>query len=152
LTPHRVELEITESVLLVDSGVNLAVLHELRNLGVCIAMDDFGIGYSSLRYLRTLPFNKIKIDQSFVRELGENTPSGAIIRAVTGLGEDLGITTVGEGVETMEQLAHLTAYGCDEVQGFLFSKPVSQDAIQDLIFSLEIPQIRSIGLLRSFAR
>jgi EAL domain-containing protein (putative c-di-GMP-specific phosphodiesterase class I) len=93
LTPHRVELEITESVLLVDSGVNLAVLHELRNLGVCIAMDDFGIGYSSLRYLRTFPFNKIKIDQSFVRELGENTPSGAIIRAVTGLGEDLGITT-----------------------------------------------------------
>lgn len=151
LPPHRLELEITESVLLVDSGANVAVLHELRALGVCIAMDDFGIGYSSLSYLRTFPFDKLKIDQSFVRELGERTPSGAIVRAVTGLGESLNITTVGEGVETMEQLTYLTTYGCDEVQGFLFSKPVPRDAIRDVILSLEIPQIRSLSSRRSCA-
>jgi diguanylate cyclase (GGDEF)-like protein/PAS domain S-box-containing protein len=151
LSPHRLELEITESVLLVDSGANVAVLHELRDLGVCIAMDDFGIGYSSLSYLRTFPFDKIKIDQSFVQELGEKTPSGAIIRAVTSLGESLGIMTVGEGVETMEQLAHLTTYGCNEVQGFLFSKPVQRDAIKELISSLKVPQVHSIAPLRSCA-
>jgi EAL domain-containing protein (putative c-di-GMP-specific phosphodiesterase class I) len=152
LAPHRLELEITESVLLVDSGANVAVLHELRALGVCIAIDDFGVGYSSLSYLRTFPFSKIKIDQSFVRELGQKRSSGAIIRAVIGLGESLGVTTVGEGVETMEQFTHLSAYGCDQVQGFLFSKPVQRDVIRDLISSLEIPQIRSTGLLRSDAR
>jgi EAL domain-containing protein (putative c-di-GMP-specific phosphodiesterase class I) len=114
-------------------------------------MDDFGIGYSSLSYLRTFPFDKIKIDQSFVQELGEKTPSGAIIRAVTSLGESLGIMTVGEGVETMEQLAHLTTYGCNEVQGFLFSKPVQRDAIKELISNLKVPQVHSIAPLRSCA-
>ena len=124
LDPKRLELEITESVLLVDSDANLAVLHRLRDLGVRIAMDDFGTGYSSLSYLRAFPFDKIKIDQSFVHELGANRHCAAIVRAVAGLGAALGITTVAEGVETAEQRDHLQQEGCDEMQGYLFSRPL----------------------------
>jgi diguanylate cyclase (GGDEF)-like protein/PAS domain S-box-containing protein len=137
LDPKRLELEITESVLLADSDANLAVLHRLRNLGVRIAMDDFGTGYSSLSYLRTFPFDKIKIDQSFVRELGVNRHCAAIVRAVAGLGADLGITTVAEGVETAEQRDHLQSEGCDEMQGYLFSRPLPVAALRQLIAETE---------------
>ena len=133
LSPARLELEITESVLLADSEANLAVLHQLRALGVRIAMDDFGTGYSSLSYLRTFPFDKIKIDQSFVRELGVSRHCTAIVRAVASLGADLGITTVAEGVETPDQLDHLQREGCDEVQGYLFSRPVPVSELRRLI-------------------
>jgi diguanylate cyclase (GGDEF)-like protein len=123
LVPNRLELEITESVLLQNNDATLEVLHQLREIGVRISMDDFGTGYSSLSYLRSFPFDKIKIDQSFVRGLAEKPESIAIIRAVAGLGTSFGITTTAEGVETQEQLDLMRAEGCTEVQGFYYSKP-----------------------------
>jgi EAL domain-containing protein (putative c-di-GMP-specific phosphodiesterase class I) len=123
LPPSRLEIEITESVMIDDAGKALAVLRQLKDLGVRIAMDDFGTGYSSLSYLRSFPFDKIKIDQSFVRELGRKSDSTAIVRAVTGLCGSLGVTATAEGVETEEQLAMLRAEQCSEVQGYLVSRP-----------------------------
>lgn len=123
LAANRLELEITEAALLEDNEATLATLHRLREMGVRISMDDFGTGYSSLSYLRSFPFDKIKIDRSFVRELSTRGDSMAIVRAVTGLGKSLGIPTTAEGVETSEQLALLRSEGCDEVQGFHFSAP-----------------------------
>jgi diguanylate cyclase (GGDEF)-like protein/PAS domain S-box-containing protein len=123
LPPERLELEITESVLLGETEVNLATLHQLREIGVRISMDDFGTGYSSLSYLRCFPFDKIKIDRSFVSELAERPDCVAIIRAVAGLGMSLGIATTAEGIETREQLERVRAEGCTEVQGYLFSPP-----------------------------
>jgi predicted signal transduction protein with EAL and GGDEF domain len=117
LPADRLELEITESVLLQDSEATLETLHKLRTCGVRISMDDFGTGYSSLSYLRSFPFDKIKIDRSFVHELSSRGESMAIVRAVTGLGKSLGISTTAEGVETIEQLGLLRSEGCDEVQG-----------------------------------
>ncbi len=129
LPPGRLELEITESVLLQNGEETLATLHSLRKFGVRISMDDFGTGYSSLSYLRSFPFDKIKIDRSFITDLATRNNSMAIVRAVTGLGKSLGITTTAEGVETSEQLALLRTEGCTEVQGFLLSQPVSAAAI-----------------------
>ena len=123
LRARRLELEITESVLLQDSDATLAKLHSLRESGVKISMDDFGTGYSSLSYLRSFPFDRIKIDRSFVNELATRDDSMAIVRAVTGLGKSLGISTTAEGVETKEQLALLRSEGCTDVQGYLFSAP-----------------------------
>jgi len=123
LPAARLELEITEMVLVQDNDGAFAILHQLRNLGIRIVMDDFGTGYSSLGYLRSFPFDKIKIDQSFIQDLRAKQDSVAIVRAVVGLSSSLGITTTAEGVETEEQLASLTAEGCNEFQGFLFSLP-----------------------------
>ena len=122
LPPRRLELEITETLLLEKSAQVLATLHALRALGVRISMDDFGTGYSSLSYLRSFPFDKIKIDQSFVRDLGANRESQAIIRSIVSLGKGLGVIITAEGVETEAELSCLRAEGCDEGQGFLFSK------------------------------
>jgi diguanylate cyclase (GGDEF)-like protein/PAS domain S-box-containing protein len=133
LAPHRLELEITETVLLQDSEATLATLHRLRDAGIRISMDDFGTGYSSLSYLRSFPFNKIKIDQSFVRELASRGESMAIVRAVTGLGRSLGISTTAEGVETTEQLALLRTEGCTEVQGYLFSRPRPAAEVESML-------------------
>jgi len=121
LSPKRLELEITESIFLAETDANLAILHQLRELGVGISMDDFGTGYSSLSYLRSFPFDKIKIDRSFVKDLALRPDCGAIVRAISGLGRSLNITTTAEGVETEDQLDWLRAEGCNEVQGFLFS-------------------------------
>jgi diguanylate cyclase (GGDEF)-like protein/PAS domain S-box-containing protein len=128
LSPRRLELEITESVFLAETEANLAILHQLRQLGVGISMDDFGTGYSSLSYLRSFPFDKIKIDRSFVKDIAERPDCGAIVRAISGLGRSLNITTTAEGVETLEQLDWLRNEGCNEVQGFLFSaaKPAAE--------------------------
>jgi diguanylate cyclase (GGDEF)-like protein len=123
LSASRLELEITESVLLQDDRAVLDTLHQMRDLGVKICMDDFGTGYSSLSYLRSFPFDKIKIDRSFVHELGKENDCVAIIRAVTRLGASLGMITTAEGVETEQQLEILRAEGCVQAQGFLFSKP-----------------------------
>jgi diguanylate cyclase (GGDEF)-like protein/PAS domain S-box-containing protein len=123
LAAARLELEITETVLLQDNRAVLDLLHQIRELGVRIAMDDFGTGYSSLSYLRSFPFDKIKIDRSFIRELGKENDCIAIIRAVTRLGRSLGMITTAEGVETKAQLDILRAEGCTQVQGFLFSPP-----------------------------
>ena len=122
LPPRRLELEITETLLLEKSAQVLATLHALRALGVRISMDDFGTGYSSLSYLRSFPFDKIKIDQSFVRDLGSNREAQAIIRSIVSLGKGLGVTITAEGVETEAELSCLRAEGCHEGQGFLFSK------------------------------
>jgi len=124
LAPERLELEITESVLLQKDAGNLATLHALAELGVCIALDDFGTGYSSLSYLRTFPFDKIKIDRSFIAGMGERADCSAIVSAITSLGRSLDVATTAEGVETREQLALLRAAGCSQAQGYLFSRPV----------------------------
>ena len=123
LAPTRLEIEITESVFLRAGQATLATLHSLRELGVRVAMDDFGTGYSSLSYLRMFPFDKIKIDQSFVRELGRNPVCDAVVTAIAAMGTELGIITTAEGVETTEQLDRVRAAGCVEVQGFLLSRP-----------------------------
>ena len=132
LTADRLELEITELVLLQESDGAFAVLHQLHALGIKIAMDDFGTGYSSLGYLRSFPFDKIKIDQSFIRDLPTKEDSVAIIRAVVGLSSSLGITTTAEGVETEAQLDSLRREGCSEVQGYLLAKPTSADQVRAL--------------------
>lgn len=123
LPASRLELEITELVLLEETDGAFALLRQLRDLGIKIAMDDFGTGYSSLGYLRSFPFDKIKIDQSFIRDLPHKEDSVAIVRAVVGLSSSLGITTTAEGVENKDQLASLTSEGCNEFQGYLYSRP-----------------------------
>ncbi|MCC5977569.1 MAG: EAL domain-containing protein [Salinarimonas sp.] len=133
LSPSRLELEITESVLLHDGDTTLALLHQLRNLGVRTAMDDFGTGYSSLSYLRSFPFDKIKIDRSFIHDLDESADSLAIVRAVTGLGASLGMATTAEGVETRAQLDQIREQGCTEMQGYYFSAPRPASEIPDLL-------------------
>jgi len=132
LEPERLELEVTESLLLANVETTLITLHQLRQLGVRISMDDFGTGYSSLSYLRSFPFDKIKIDQSFVRDLSAKEDSRAIVTAVIGLGRSLGMSTTAEGVETEAQLNLVREQGCTEVQGFLFSPPLPGSAITKL--------------------
>ncbi len=124
IEPERLELEVTEGVLLQNTEAAMTTLRQLKDLGVRIAMDDFGTGYSSLSYLQKFPFDKIKIDRSFVSALETRTDADAIVRAVVGLGHSLGIQTCAEGVETAEQLAFLKREGCDEVQGYYFGKPM----------------------------
>jgi EAL domain-containing protein (putative c-di-GMP-specific phosphodiesterase class I) len=133
LPPSRLELEITESVLLQSDDSTLATLHELRSRGLSIVMDDFGTGYSSLSYLRSFPFDKIKIDRSFISDLSESAESLVIVRSIVGLARSLGITTTAEGVENAEQISHLRSIGCDEAQGFYFSRPRRSDALYSLL-------------------
>jgi diguanylate cyclase (GGDEF)-like protein len=133
LRPGRLELEITETVLMHNNDETLAILHQLHQVGVRISMDDFGTGYSSLSYLRSFPFDKIKIDQTFVRDLAEKPDAIAIIRAVAGLGRSIGITTTAEGVETQEQLDQMRAEGCTEAQGYFYSRPVPGAEIARLL-------------------
>ena len=123
LSPHRLELEITESLLLRDTDANLATLRQLKDAGISISMDDFGTGYSSLGNLRSFPFDKIKIDKSFINDLAGNPDSAAIVRSVISLGRSLGMGTIAEGVETREQLSRLRIEGCAEIQGYFFSRP-----------------------------
>ena len=123
LPAARLELEITESLLLKDVDENLNILQEMKNLGVRISMDDFGTGYSSLMNLRSFPFDKIKIDQSFVGDIERRPDAAAIVRAVVALGNSLGMVTCAEGVETGEQLSYLRSEGCVEMQGYYYSKP-----------------------------
>jgi diguanylate cyclase (GGDEF)-like protein len=130
LAPTRLEIEITESVLLHNKEATLAVLHQLRALGIRIAMDDFGTGYSSLTYLQSFPFDKIKIDRSFVKNITDNPSSLNIVRAVAALANGMGMTATAEGVETAEQLAQITSEGCTEMQGFLFSRPLPAAEIE----------------------
>ncbi|MGB7405415.1 MAG: EAL domain-containing protein [Pacificimonas sp.] len=128
----RLELEITEGVLMHDGEANIATLKKVHDLGVRIALDDFGTGYSSLNYLRSFPFDKIKIDKCFVAELADREDCRAIVRAVTELASSLGMTTTAEGVETQSQFDQLAAEGCDQVQGFLFAKAQPAHTLTDL--------------------
>lgn len=140
LDPRRVELEITEGVLLQRTEATLATLHRLRALGVRIAMDDFGTGYSSLSYLRSFPFDKVKIDRAFVSDLETRRDDAAIVQAVIGLCSRLGMTTTAEGVETEEQLRRLATERCMEAQGYLFSHPVPAAEIPALLQRLSGPR------------
>jgi diguanylate cyclase (GGDEF)-like protein len=153
LRPDRLELEITEGMLLVDTEATLATLAQFRDIGVRIAMDDFGTGYSSLGYLRRFAFDKVKIDQSFVRGLGETADSVAIVRAVTSLCSSLGITTTAEGVETEAQRDRLRLEGCDQFQGWLYGRPMPEaevaahlaaqtDTVGSSVFSIRHPRGR----------
>jgi diguanylate cyclase (GGDEF)-like protein len=135
LAPNRLELEITETVLLQDTEATLTILHQLRDMGVRISMDDFGTGYSSLSYLRSFPFDKIKIDQSFIQDLSRRDDSVVIVRAVTTIGASLGISTTAEGVETAEQLEKLREEGCTEVQGFFLGRPCPVDEATELLWA-----------------
>jgi diguanylate cyclase (GGDEF)-like protein len=142
LQPTRLEIEITETVLLQNRETTLAVLHQLRELGVRIAMDDFGTGYSSLTYLQCFPFDKIKIDRSFVKDITENAGSLNIVRAVAALAKGMGMSATAEGVETSEQLDKITCEGCTEMQGFLFSRPLPANEIARLFLSgREAPKV-----------
>ena len=137
LPPRRLQLEITELVLVQDNNAALILLHRLRELGVSIAMDDFGTGYSSLKFLRSFPFDKIKIDQSFIRDLPGSKDSLAILRAVAGLGRSLNIITTAEGVETQDQLEVVRTEGCTEAQGYFLSRPKSPTEFNGLLTALD---------------
>jgi len=137
LPASRLELEITESVLLEATEANLATLQQLQQLGVRISLDDFGTGYSSLSYLRSFRFDKVKIDRCFIRRLAEEQESRAIVRAITGLSRSFGMSTTAEGVETAEQLEHLRREGCTEVQGYLLSPPRPATEVLNLLVGLK---------------
>ena len=126
-SPHMIELELTESLLMENVDSNIALFHALKNLGVVLSIDDFGTGYSSLSYLNRFPIDKLKIDQSFVRDMLDDTSDLAITRAIIGLGHTLGLKVVAEGVEHAEEKQMLAAAGCDELQGYLFSRPLPED-------------------------
>ncbi|MDD1531527.1 GGDEF-domain containing protein [Bradyrhizobium sp. WBOS7] len=133
IAPHRLEIEITESMLLSKYGLAEPVVNALLQLGVTVALDDFGTGFSSLTYLRKLPFSRIKVDQSFIRDMLVQPDCAAIVKSVIGLARDLHIGVVAEGVETADQLEYLRQIGCDEIQGYLISRPVSADGVLALL-------------------
>ncbi|MGY3124084.1 EAL domain-containing protein (putative c-di-GMP-specific phosphodiesterase class I) [Bradyrhizobium sp. S3.14.4] len=133
VAPHRLEVEITESMLLSKYGSAASILNALLELGITVALDDFGTGFSSLTYLRKLPFSRIKIDQSFIRDMLVQPDCAAIVKSVISLARDLRIGVVAEGVETADQLEFLRQFGCDEAQGYLISRPVSADGVLALL-------------------
>jgi diguanylate cyclase (GGDEF)-like protein len=143
LPGRRLEIEITESVLLRNENAVLAALHSLRAMGVRVAIDDFGTGYSSLSQLLSFPFDKIKIDRSFVKDSHDIAGQAAIIRAITALGVSLGMSTIAEGVETAAQLARINDEGCNSVQGYLFSRPVPVEQIDALIAEFSAPPVEA---------
>ncbi|WP_103122079.1 putative bifunctional diguanylate cyclase/phosphodiesterase [Methylopila sp. Yamaguchi] len=143
LEPSRLEIEITESVLIEDADRARAVMLELKALGVRLAMDDFGTGYSSLGYLRSFPFDAIKIDRRFVADLAPRGEARAIVQAILGLGRALGLTVTAEGVETPEQLMLLRVDSCDEVQGFYLARPLAEPDLLDLLDAAQTPEPRS---------
>lgn len=137
LPGERLELEITESILIDDRENALRVLDQLKSLGVQIAMDDFGTGYSSLSYLQSFAFDKIKIDRSFVSNLGQNPQDAGIVQAVVTMGQSLRMLVVAEGIETVQQADLLESFGCDELQGYLFARPMPIDDVEAYLESLE---------------
>ncbi|WP_245844078.1 putative bifunctional diguanylate cyclase/phosphodiesterase [Sphingomonas spermidinifaciens] len=137
LAPNRLELEITESLFIENPEATLASLHSLRGLGVRVALDDFGTGYSSLSYLRSFPFDKIKIDRSFIIDLLKSDGATAIIRSITTLAEALGMETTAEGVESAGQLDILREQGCSQIQGYYFSKPIPEKSVFQLLYEGE---------------
>ena len=136
LPAQRLEIEITEAAVLQESAHTKAALDSLRAMGVTIAFDDFGTGFSSLSSLLRFPFDKLKIDRSFVDVVKSSESASAIVRAIVGLGSSLNLVTTGEGVETPEQLAHLRRLGCVEVQGYLLSRPRPNSEVPRLLHEL----------------
>jgi diguanylate cyclase (GGDEF)-like protein len=146
LDPQRLEIEITEGVLIEDFERAIGILRKIKNLGVRVAMDDFGTGYSSLSYLQAFPFDKIKIDQTFIAKIGKNASAAAIIQAILGLGRSLGLPVIAEGVETEEQLAFLKKEGCEEVQGYLIGRPQPIAIYQHVVGnSVDAPELAAIA-------
>ena len=139
LPPQRLEIEITESVLMQNTATTLNALHRLHELGIRVSMDDFGTGYSSLSNLRLFPFDKIKIDRSFVSGLPTDKGSAAIVRAVAALANSLNMTTTAEGVETAAQRDRCRRLGCTEMQGFLFSAARSAEEIALILGAKDMP-------------
>jgi diguanylate cyclase (GGDEF)-like protein len=148
LPASRLELEITEAVLIRDDEAALAILHQLRKIGVRIALDDFGTGYSSLSYLQRFPFDKIKIDRCFVNDIAEDAGSSCIVQAVVNIAAERRMTTTAEGVETERQQELLRALGCSEMQGYLFSPPKPAADIRPLLFSRREPAAVRPGPVR----
>ena len=147
IAPERLDLEITESILMQDSDVNIRTLHSLRDLGVRISLDDFGTGYSSLNYLRSFPFDKIKIDRCFVDDIDSRDDCKAIIKSVISLAGNLGMKTTAEGVERQEQVDALRILGCDQVQGYLYGKAEAMDNCTDLRpVEKWVPRVGSVSL------
>jgi predicted signal transduction protein with EAL and GGDEF domain len=145
LAPDRLELEITEGVLISDFARGVSLLRRRKLLGVRIAMDDFGTGYSSLSYLQSFPFDKIKIDRTFIANLNDNHYSATIVRAVIGLGRGLGLPVMAEGVETAEQLAFLTRESCDEVQGYFIGRPAPIGTYADMVGRNAAPKLKVVS-------
>jgi EAL domain-containing protein (putative c-di-GMP-specific phosphodiesterase class I) len=125
IEPGQLSFEITESVLMDDVDFSIEILRALKDIGVGLAIDDFGTGYSSLSYLRRFPVDTLKMDRSFINRLAAGAPDVAIVSAVIGLGQALGLTVTAEGVETVEQLRVLADLGCDAAQGYLFARPIA---------------------------
>jgi EAL domain-containing protein (putative c-di-GMP-specific phosphodiesterase class I) len=140
MSAHKLQLEITETVLLQNTFSTLNTLHELRKMGVQIALDDFGTGYSSLSYLRSFPFDKIKIDRSFIQDLSNGAEPLAIVNAVAGLAKCLNMTSTAEGVETQQQLEALQSIGCTEMQGYLFSRARPASEIRQFFTQGSLPR------------
>ena len=145
LPPHRLQIEITEGVLLENTAMVETALQRLRKAGIRVALDDFGTGYSSMNYLRRYAIDKLKIDKSFIAELGTSHEADALVRSMIGLARSLRLDVTAEGVETHDQFAHLASLGCHEMQGFLLSKPITEEQLQDLIKDPE----RSVELLKT---
>ncbi|MDX1632107.1 MAG: EAL domain-containing protein, partial [Thermoanaerobaculia bacterium] len=133
LPGDRLELEITETTIMADLPLAREALRRLKRLGLYISVDDFGTGYSSLSYLKIFPLDALKIDRSFVRDLGQDPQDEAIVTAITTLAKSLDLTVTGEGVETVEQLEFLREAGCDEIQGFLVSEPRPADELAEIL-------------------
>ncbi|MCX7323219.1 MAG: EAL domain-containing protein, partial [Hyphomicrobiales bacterium] len=145
IDPHRIEIEVTEGVLVEDVEGAIHILKQFREAGMHVALDDFGTGYSSLSYLRRFPFDKLKVDQSFVRNLGGGPGSAAIIHAVVSLGRAMGLIVHAEGIETLEHHIFLRASGCHHLQGFYFARPMSADGISAMA-------AKQLGMVRPYPR
>ncbi|MBF0517940.1 MAG: EAL domain-containing protein, partial [Nitrospirae bacterium] len=139
------ELEITESFCMQNLSSTIRLLKTLNSMGVHVSIDDFGTGYSSLSYLKNLPFKKLKIDRSFVMGIPDNQDDVTIVRTIIDLAHNLRLSVIAEGVETIEQLEALRALGCDEVQGYLFSKPVPADEFELLLMDECISHGQQMG-------
>jgi EAL domain-containing protein (putative c-di-GMP-specific phosphodiesterase class I) len=133
LAARWLELELTESLILENAEATIGAMHELKALGVSLSLDDFGTGYCSLSYLRRYPMDRLKIDRSFVNDMIEHAGSAELVRAILAMAKALRLSTIAEGVETEEQLHYLLEQGCDEMQGYFFSKPVPPEDVRVLL-------------------
>jgi diguanylate cyclase (GGDEF)-like protein/PAS domain S-box-containing protein len=134
LLPNELELEFTESIMLSEAQIALDFMIDMRNLGIRLSIDDFGTGYSSLSFLNKMPVHKLKIDQSFIREIQTDQNDGAIVRSIIDLGHHFNLSVIAEGVETPEQMDYVKSLGCDEIQGYLFSRPLPDDEFEKFVY------------------